>query len=799
MKLDFKSFLPYLLPLLVILIVNFIYFLPQFEGKMVRQGDIVQYEGMAKESKDYYKKTGEPALWTNSMFGGMPTYQISAPNANNLLGYIEKIMNLGMNPPAGDFIFGMIGFYILLLLLGVNPWLSLLGALFFGLSTNNFILFEAGHTSKVRAIMSSAPVIAGVILTFRQKYLLGGVVFGVALGINIYTNHLQMTYYLGLCLGLLVLVYLISAIKNKQLKEYGLSLLTLALFALPALGASASRLWTTYEYSKDTMRGAPILEKTGDNPQSSSEVEGLAWDYAMAWSNGAKDLLASFIPKAVGGGSGEWLSKDSYLASKTGLRKDFQAPTYWGDLPFTSGPSYFGAVVFFLFVLGLFVVKNEVKWWLLAAVLLTFMISLGKNFEGFNRLLYEYLPMYNKFRTPNSVLSITAVLMPVLGILALKEIFSIKDKQSILKPLYISTGIMAGICLFLALAGGSLFDFSAASDEQYAQIADALREQRRQMLSGSAWRSAFLILATAAALWTYIKGLTKTRAAIAIIGVLGVMDLFQTGRDYLSSRDFVPARSVQQPYSARPVDNQIMQDNDPNFRVLDATVNTFNSTEASYFHKSLGGYHAAKLLRYQDIIDRHISKNNVKVLNMLNTKYIIVPGPNDEPTAQRNPAALGNAWFVNQIIMVPTANAEIDSLNDFDPAGDVIIHEEFRNYINGLTLNKNGSIDLTYYSPDKLIYQSRSDSEQFAVFSEIWYGPNKGWQAYIDDKPAEHIRVNYILRGMRIPAGEHKITFEFRPKAYYAGEKISLISSLLLILMAGFVAFRELSSYKKEA
>jgi hypothetical protein len=795
MKLKFSNIYPYLVPVFVILLVNFIYFLPQFEGKAVRQGDIVQFEGMAKESKDYMKKTGDPALWTNSMFGGMPTYQISAPNQNNLLRYLENLLHLGVSDPAGFYIFGMVGFYILLLLLGVNPWLSLIGALFFGLSTNNLILYEAGHTSKVRAIMSAAPVIAGVIMTFRNKYLTGGVVFGLALGINIYVNHLQMTYYLGICLSILVLIYLIKAVRENTLKEFVLAVGTLAVFALPALGASASRLWTTWEYSKDTMRGKPILEKTSDTPQSSSEVDGLAWDYAMAWSNGGKDLLASFIPKAVGGGSGEWLSKDSNLAGKLGIRKEFQAPTYWGDLPFTSGPIYFGAVVFFLFVFGLFAVKGELKWWLLSAVVLTFLISLGKNFETFNRFLYDFIPMYNKFRTPNSVLSITSVLMPILGVLAISEVMRSKDKSIFLRPMYISAGITAVVCLVLALMGGSLFDFSAAGDQQYAQILDALLEQRKEMLRSSSWRSFMLIAVSAGILWAYLQSKVKSGILIAVIGVTGVLDLFQVSRDYLSPRDFVPARTLQQAFVPRPADNQILQDNDPNFRVYDASVNTFNSTEASYFHKSVGGYHAAKLLRFQDLIDRHISQNNQKVLNMLNTKYFIVPGPNETATAERNPAALGNAWFVNNIILVPSANAEIDSLNSFEPTGDVIIHEEFKDYISGLSLSKNGTIDLNFYSPDKLQYKSSSQTEQFAVFSEIWYGPDKGWTAYIDDEPAEFIRVNYILRGMRIPAGEHKITFEFKPAAYYTGETISLVCSILLIALLGLVTFREYKSF----
>ncbi|MBK9256905.1 MAG: hypothetical protein IPM42_15595 [Saprospiraceae bacterium] len=794
MKLNLKSAFPYLLPVLVIVVVNIMYFFPQFEGKVIQQGDIVQYEGMANEAIQYQKKSGEPALWTNSMFGGMPTFQISAPSSNNFLSYIEKIGSLGIDRPAGNFIFGMLGFYLLLLLLGVNPWLSLIGSLMFGFSTNNLILFEAGHTSKVRAIMTAAPIIAGVIMVFRERYLTGGVIFGVALGINIGANHPQMTYYLAMCLSFLVLAYLVTAIREKKLGSFGIAIATLVIFSLPALGSSASRLWTTLEYSKDTMRGKPILEKRGDAPSSSSEVDGLDWEYAMSWSNGSKDLLSSFIPKAVGGGSGEWLSKDSHLVKKLNLRKEIQAPTYWGDLPFTSGPIYFGAVVFFLFVFGLFAVKGELKWWLMAAVLLTFMISLGKNMAGFNKFLFDNLPLFNNFRTPNSVLSVTAVLLPILGILGISEVIKSKDKSEFIKPLYYSAGILGGICLVFALFGGSFFNFSAAGDEQYAQIIDALLEQRESMLKSSAWRSLFLILIVAGAMWAYFKGKMTSSIMIAIIGVAGVMDLFVVGKDYLSAKDFVSDRSYKQNFVPRPVDNQILQDNDPNFRVYDATINTFNSASTSYFHKTIGGYNAAKLIRFQDIIERHISKNNQSVLNMLNTKYFIIPGQDESPTVQRNPAALGNAWFINRIIKVQDANAEIDSLTDFDPAGEVVIHQEFNDYIGNIQPSKSGTIDLTFYSPNKLQYKSVSESEQFAVFSEIWYGPDKGWIAYIDGKEAEFIRVNYLLRGMKIPSGEHKIEFEFKPRSYFMGEKISLVSSVILLLLLAFIIYKEVKN-----
>ncbi|MFZ1558897.1 MAG: YfhO family protein [Saprospiraceae bacterium] len=789
MKIDIKKVYPYLLPVLLIVIVNIFYFLPQFEGKVVRQGDTIQHVGMSKEATDYREKTGDEALWTNSMFGGMPTYQISAINKNNLLHYVERALTLGISRPAGYFIAGMLGFYVLMLLLGVSPWLSLLGAFLFGFTTNNFSLFEAGHNSKLVAVMTSAPVIAGVILTFREKYLLGAAVFGVALGINIGANHPQMTYYLGLCLVILVFIEFAKSIKEGKLMSFAKAIGVMTIVAILALGSSASKLWTTYEYTKDTMRGGQALQSPETSTSNADASGGLQWDYAMQWSNGIGDIMATFIPKAVGGGSGEWLDGKSTLGKAVGQRQAFQAPTYFGALPFTSGPAYFGVVAFFLFIFGLFVVKGDVKWWLLGAVLFTLLLSMGRHFEILNRLFFDYFPLFNKFRAPSSILSITAIFVPVLGVLALSQVVKAENKSQYIRPLFISGIVLGGISLVLWLAGGSFFDFTSAGDEQYAQIIDALLEQRRDMLSASSLRSLVFILMVLGTLYMYLKGKLNSTLLIAIVSVLGLFDLVQIGKDYLDKKDFVSKTTYKNEFEPRPADLQILQDKDPNFRVYDATVNTFNAASTSYFHKTIGGYHAAKLVRYQDIIERHITKNNQAVLNMLNTKYFIVQSQDGNPFVQRNPAALGNAWFINNIKVVPNANAEIDSLTGFDPAGDVVVHEEFKDYIAGLSPSKNGAINLKSYSPNKIEYESDTKGEQLAVFSEIWYGPNKGWQAYVDGKEVDHIRVNYILRGLKIPDGKHSITFEFKPKTYFLGETISLICSLSLLILLAYVIF----------
>jgi hypothetical protein len=795
MQFNIKTLAPYLLPILLIVIVNIMYFLPQFEGKVVRQGDIIQHVGMSKEATDFRNKTGEEALWTNSMFGGMPTYQISTKPKNNLLTYVEKAMSLYIGRPAGYFIAGMIGFYVLMLLLGVNPWLSLLGAFLFGFTTNNFTLFEAGHNSKLMSIMTSAPVIAGVLLIFKEKYLLGAAVFGVALGVNIGTNHPQMTYYLALCMAILVIIQLVKSIKSGQLLAFGKGLGIMTLVAILAVGSSASKLWTTYEYTKETMRGGQVLKADPKASSNSDAKGGLEWDYAMQWSNGLGDVMATFIPKVVGGGSGEWLDGKSSLGKAVGQRQPFQFGTYFGSLPFTSGPAYFGVVAFFLFILGLFVVKGEIKWWILGAVLLTTLLSMGKHFEILNRFMFDYFPLFNKFRAPSSILSVTAIFIPILGVLALSEIIKSDKKEEYIKPLLISSGILGGISLLIWLAGGSFFDFSSANDEQYAQIKDAVIDQRMEMTSSSALRSLFFILLVAATLYGFLKNKINQTIMIAVVSILGLFDLVQVGKGYLDKKDFVTQSNYKSEFTPRQVDTQILQDKDPNFRVLDATVNTFNSASTSYFHKTIGGYSAVKMQRYQDLIERHISQNNQEVFNMLNTKYFIINGQDGNPTSQRNPAALGNAWFVNNFIMVNDANAEIDSLNSFDPAGDAIIHSEFKDYISGLKPSKNGSITLKSYTPNKLEYESDTQGDQLAVFSEIWYGPNKGWQAYIDGQAVDHIRANYVLRAMKVPSGKHTIVFEFKPKAYYLGETISLICSGLLLALLVWVIF---STYKKE-
>jgi hypothetical protein len=802
MNFNFKKLIPHIIVILFFIIINIIYFLPQFQGKTLYQGDIVNHIAMSKEATDFQKATGEVTLWTNSMFGGMPTYQISAPQQHNYLKYIRSVLELGFSRPTGYFIMGMISFYILFLILGFNVWISAIGAFAFGFLTNNIFLFEAGHMTKIMAIMLSPLVLAGVVLSLRKKYIWGGLLFAIAMGLELLSNHIQMTYYLGIIIGILVLIEFIDFIKKKDYKPIAISLIIFVIGIVLALGSSASKLWTTYEYSKDTMRGKPILKSEG-KAKSSSETKGLEWNYAMNWSNGVLDLVSTFIPGVVGGGSSEKVGKNTDFAKKYRRAarrnlKTYIAPLYWGKLPFTSGPPYMGALIFFLFILGLFVIKGKYKWWALISVVLLYLLSMGKNLEFFNRLFYDYFPLYNKFRTPNSIMGIAAVPLVFLSIYTLKFIaFDKYDTKSFIKKLWIAFGIVGIISLFFAIAGTTIFDFSAPNDSRYIEngFLSSIISARKSLMISDSFRTLIIVALGTGIIWAFVNKKISQTILLSGIGLIILFDILNVDSRYISHDDFVKKTNIEKSFTPREVDKQILADDDPYFRVMDLTVDPFNNAKPSYFFKNVGGYHAAKLQRYQDIIDRYLGNGYRKVLNMLNTKYIIQKQGKKEVVA-KNPEIMGNAWFVKSIKKAADANEEIDLIKTTDIKNTAIVHREFDEYTNSLKLDSvKGHIVLTDYAPNKLIYDYTSDKNGFVVFSDIWYGPNKGWYSYIDDKPAEHIRTDYIFRGMKVPAGSHKIVFEFKPRSYYLGEKISLFSSLIMILgllvYAGYYFYRK--------
>lgn len=795
--------------ILFFFIVAAVYMSPVFDGKVIQQGDSMKASAMSKEQVDFYEKTGNYTQWTSSMFGGMPSYQIFAAPQKSAVMPIRNLLimrHAGWGGNIAVIFLYLLGFYVCLLALGCNPWLSLLGALAFGLGSYNIIIIEAGHITKGWAMSMMAPIIGGMLLAYKKKYVWGGILFTLALAVQISYNHIQITYYtmlMGIVLGL---VYFVFALKDKEFKPFLLGTCVLLVGSAFALGSNARHLIVNQEYAKYTMRGGSEITVTPEDlykdgePKSIAASNGLDKDYAFMWSYGKGETYTLLVPGSYGGGSGETVGTDSEFY-KTFRQK--QAPLYWGDQPFTSGPVYFGAIVIFLFVLGLFVVKGPERWWLLLATILAILMSWGKNLMGFNSFLFDHLPMYNKFRTPSMSLVIANVTMVLMAVLALKVIFDKEnpvDKKRLNLGLYISTGVTAGfILLMMALSGG--FSFSGASDVQMAaqygaqwdMIQDVLVKDRKALFMSDSWRSLILVLISAVILWLYIN--QKIKQSGIIIGVLACLvlfDLWGVDRRYLNETNFISEKRIKLKPSQtdQMLDQYAAQFKDEDYRVFDLSVNTFNDSYPSAFHHQIGGYNAAKLRRYQDLIDFYLSRHiNNDVLNMLNTRYVVVPGQNGQAMVQRNPEALGNAWFVDTYQLVEDPNAEIMALNDFNPADTAIIDKRFAEIVQGKNLERDSNSVIVMehqkpYNPDYVVYKTKTSKDQLAVFSEVYYEPD--WRAYIDGRPADYFRVNYILRAMVIPAGEHKIEFRNEAPLMHKWDNITLaISILMLLVMAG--------------
>ncbi|MCX6231369.1 MAG: YfhO family protein [Bacteroidetes bacterium] len=806
-NINFKQMLPYLAAIIIFLIVTFAYLSPMLEGKQLRQGDTVSWTGAAKEILDFRKAhPGEEPLWTNSMFGGMPAYMISILTpSNNVVSFFDRALNLFSLPNPANFIFlYFLGFFILLLVLKVDPWLSIIGALAFGFSSYFFVIIEAGHNTKAATIGYMAPVLAGIILTMRGKYLWGCFLTAIFLSINIKMNHVQMTYYLMILVLIYILFELYTKIKEKQLTMFIKASAVLIIAVFLALGTNITSLWTTYEYSKDTIRGTSELSS---NPEV--KTKGLDIDYATQWSYGIDEAFTLLIPDFKGGSSSGKLgeSSEAYATLKQNNVPNIkeitsQMPLYWGAQPFTSGPVYAGAIFVFLFVLGLFIVKTPMKWVLLTATTLSIMLAWGKNFMPLTQFFFDYFPMYSKFRAVASILVIAELCIPLLGILALNQIITKKtEKADVLKYGKIALYICGGITLFFALIGSSFFDFKSATDAQlpYPEwLMNAIISDRKSIFTTDAWRSLLFIVLAAGLIWAFIENKIKKEIVIIAFILLVIIDMFPVDKRYFDNSNFTNKKNVETPFQATDADMMILEDKDPNYRVYNVTVNPFTDASTSYFHKSVGGYHAAKIRRYQDLIERHISKNNVKVLNMLNTRYFIVPDQNKQPQVQRNVAALGNAWFVENYKIVENPDSEISALSNFEPATTAIIDKRFNDYVKDYKPGKDSTstILLSNYLPNHLTYQANAKKEELAVFSEIYYA--NGWNAYIDGKQQPYIRVNYVLRAMKIPQGEHKIEFKFEPKSYYTGEKIGYASSFILLLMLLGLCTKEVLAFNKK-
>ncbi len=824
-KINFKKLFPYLAAIAIFLIVTMVYFSPLLEGKKIMQSDIVNFKGVSKEIIDFRAKTGQEPLWTNSMFGGMPAYQISAKYASNLIGHLDTVLTLGLPHPASLVFLYFLGFFILLLVMGVDPWLSIAGATAFAFSSYFFIIIDAGHNSKAHAIAYMAPVMAGIILTMNRKYLWGCLMTAVFLSLEVKANHPQITYYLAMIAVLYGLAKLIDAIRVKELTPFlkGVGILLIALVF--AVLTNITSLWATWEYGKYTIRGKSELSS-----EKANRTSGLDKDYATQWSYGVGETMTLLIPDFYGGSSSAKVSSNSKIAEAMkannipdeSISQFISQPLpflYWGAQPFTSGPVYVGAIVMFLFLLGLFIVKGPVKWWLLAATILSILLSWGHNLMPLTDFFLNYLPGYNKFRAVSMILVIAEFTIPLLGILALKEISDRKQDQKVLfKGIQIAFIISAGIALFFAILPGLFLDFIGTGDrymQQQYQIPEwlmqGIRDERLRLLRMDSIRSFIFILLGGGIAWAILYKKIKKEYAFLFLTILILADLFTVNKRYLSNDSFTSGSRVENPYQPSAADTQILQDTTQDFRVLNLTSNTFNDAGTSYYHKSIGGYHGAKLRRYQEIIDHGIQQeiqsfvssmqtDSLPVLNMLNTKYFILPDRDKQPAAFLNNNALGNAWFVSGTQMVENADAEIKALDGFDPQKVAVVDKSFAGELTSFLPAKDSTdyIVLVNYSANELLYHYNIKNKGLAVFSEIYYP--KGWNAYVDDKLAPHFRANYVLRAMVLPAGEHNVRFKFEPGLYAIGENISLISSILLIaivlIMAGFELWKAL---KKQA
>ena len=797
----FKKLSSHLIVLLMFVGISFAYFSPVMQGKMIDMPDIKNHTGMSKEVVDFRNETGEEALWTNSMFSGMPAYQISTKSNGNLIQYVVKTISLGIPRPANLLFLYLLGFYILLLSLKVDYRLAAVGAIAFAFSSYFFIIIQAGHMTKAHAIAYVPMVVAAVLYTYRGKLFLGGVLTALTVALELYANHLQITYYLVLMLLIIGLVQFIKDLKANNLTDFAKRSAVLVFAGLLASGTSLTRLATTMEYGEESTRGKSELTTDLDNKTS-----GLDKDYATSWSYGVAETFTLLIPNFHGGSSSNSvLSLEGDSETLDFLKRfrnkqvanalaQYKSSSYWGTQPFTSGPTYAGSIVIFLFILGLFFVKSEMRTWLILATILSIMLAWGKNFMGLTELFLDYFPAYNKFRAVSMILVIAEFTLPLLGFVALnKFLVADKSEKEKKKPLQLAFYIVGGLTLLFAIMPSMFFDFTTDKDimpiVQGKEIPNGFLEglafDRAGLLSADAWRSFIFIALTFATLWMYLKNKLQSKYVILIVGVLILTDMWTVNKRYLNDDHFVRKSKVETPYQPTQADNQILNDKDPNFRVYNQSVSTFNDASTSYFHKSIGGYHGAKLKRYQELIENHISKGNMAVLNMLNTKYFINP----KGQAQQNPAAMGNAWFVNSVNIVPNADAEIDALNNLDVKNKAVVDSRFKDLVIQNSSNENSSILLTEYKPNYLKYTSTSTSDGIVIFSEIYY--EKGWNAYVDGELKPHFRANYVLRGMQVPTGNHIIEFKFEPKTYQIGESVSLASSIILLLLLGFVSFKE--------
>jgi hypothetical protein len=811
----------------IFIVISFAYFFkPLLNGQVLSQSDVVQAKAMQTEIMEYKDKDGKGPLWTNQMFGGMPAYQIWVAYTNNLATYGISLITKGLPVPVGTVLLLLVGAYFLFITLKINPWLAAAGAIAFAFTTYNFVLIATGHSNKALAIGFFAPIIAGLILTLRGKYWLGASLTALFLALEIRANHIQMTYYLLLTVLIFVGIELYQNYKHKTLATFGKAIGFLTAALVIAVMINASLLWTTSEYAKETNRGKSNLT----SPVKTKD-EGMAKEYAYRWSQGVGESFTFLIPNLYGGATSidELVKPESHVykvvaENLTGgdptqtvqaiqqLASTFNLQQYWGEKPGTSGGYYFGAIVCFLFIFGLFIVKSRLKWWILATTILFMLLSFGKNFPLVSDLFYDYFPLYSKFRAVESILAVVGLLVPVLAFLAIKEAQeSNLDQKTLVKKLTWSALITAGFALIVAIIPTLFFSFKTNNNGQIVQgltqalqnnaeianrIVSAVVEDRIAIARADAFRTVIFILVGFGIVWAFITKKLNTQLAFGLLAAAVLVDMWQVDRGYLNNNNFKAPSEMAQTLAPREVDAFISSDKDPNFRVFD--MPNFSSADGSRFHKTIGGYHAAKLKRYDELIENQFAKSvNQDVLDMLNAKYFITQDQqNGSYKMSRNATALGNAWIVRGVQYVKNADEEMKAISSFDPKQEVIVDQQYKKLIDTTRLGADPSafIKLEKYHPDHLEYSYSAPRDVIAVFSEIYY--DKGWNMYIDGVKKPYFRANYVLRAAQLEAGNHKIDFKFEPSSYYVGEKISLAGSILLIAFLGFAGYTETKKKK---
>ena len=798
---NLRKYLPYVAAIVIFAALSCIYCAPVFQGKELFAGDNVKYQEAVHEAVKYRQETGNYTWWTGSMFSGMPSYQIGGGHykSNDLMKPLIKLLHPSHNNrlPLVLMLY-FCCFFVLLRSIGIDRWLSIVGALATGFSSYFYIIEPAGHHTKAWSIALMAVVVAGFLFIYRKKYGLGvslTLIF-TAMG---FSPHPQMAYYEFMLIGVLFVAELFIHIKEKRYKDLIIATALFAGSALIGMGTGSSNVFANREYVKETMRGghSDLAADDADAPK------GLSLEYATAWSYGIDESLTFMIPGYMGNATGYDVGTDSELyrqltakgVSKNDARQFCQsAPTYWGEQPFTSGPVYAGAAVCFLFLLGLLLVKGPYKWAILVATFFSFALSWGKNWMWLTEFFYNWFPMYSKFRSVSSILIVAEITVPLLGFMAVKQIMDGKvERKELNRSIYISAGITGGICLLLALFGGSMFSFVSSNDASIqAQLPDwvfsAIVDERASILRSDSFRSFLFIAVAAGVVWLFANDKIKKQWMIAALGVIIVADMWPVDKRFFNDSNFVSPKQFKNQFTTLPYEKAIMADTDPHFRVLNLAANTFNDARTSYNFKSLGGYSAAKLRRYQDIIDVYLSNVNLSVVSMLNAKYIITQGEDGRETPMRNPGALGNAWYASSLSLASTPNDECSALGKVDLSSTIVVGDDFKQYVSGFKPAAEGSsIRLTSYAPDVLTYQSQSTADGTVVFSEIYYP--YGWKAYIDGKPAEIFRANYLLRAMNIPAGQHDIRMEFRPDSVRKGNTIATIFIVIMYaVIVGLIA-----------